>query len=80
MHPNVASCGIGIDVVAGELNIEGVPQRDHAGQIMQATSLLKSKPNPTDQDIDNEMAGNICRCGTYNRIRAAIKEAAKGNV
>ena len=47
------------------------------GQIMQAVSLLSSKPHPTDVDIDDGMAGNICRCGTYQRIRAAIKEAAK---
>lgn len=56
-----------------------VPQCGYCqpGQIMQAISLLKSKPHPTDSDIDDEMAGNICRCGTYQRIRAAIKEAAK---
>jgi isoquinoline 1-oxidoreductase alpha subunit len=47
------------------------------GQIMQAASLLTRTPNPTDQDIDRAMAGNICRCGTYQRIRAAIKTAAK---
>ena len=47
------------------------------GQIMQAASLLKTKPRPTDKDIDDAMAGNICRCGTYQRIRAAIKSAAK---
>jgi isoquinoline 1-oxidoreductase alpha subunit len=47
------------------------------GQIMQAASLLKTKPKPTDKDIDDAMAGNICRCGTYQRIRAAIKSAAK---
>ena len=47
------------------------------GQIMQAASLLQRTPNPTDQDIDRAMAGNICRCGTYQRIRAAIKTAAK---
>lgn len=46
------------------------------GQIMQAASLLKSKPNPSDADIDENMAGNLCRCGTYTRIRAAIKLAA----
>ena len=44
---------------------------------MQAVSLLTSKPKPTDADIDDGMAGNICRCGTYQRIRAAIKTAAK---
>jgi len=56
-----------------------VPQCGYCqpGQIMQAVSLLSSKPHPSDQDIDDEMAGNICRCGTYQRIRAAIKEAAK---
>ena len=48
-----------------------------SGQIMQAIALLKSKPHPTDQDIDDGMAGNICRCGTYQRIRAAIKLAAE---
>jgi len=47
------------------------------GQIMAAASLLKSKPNPTDEDIDNFMSGNICRCGTYTRIKAAIKKAAE---
>ena len=47
------------------------------GQIMAAASLLKSKPNPTDEDIDNFMNGNICRCGTYTRIKAAIKKAAE---
>ena len=43
---------------------------------MQACSLLKKKPKPTDADIETEMKGNICRCGTYQRIRAAIKVAA----
>jgi isoquinoline 1-oxidoreductase subunit alpha len=47
------------------------------GQMMQAASLLTRTPNPTDQDIDRAMAGNICRCGTYQRIRAAVKAAAK---
>ncbi len=56
-----------------------VPQCGYcqAGQIMSATALLRQKPNPTDADIDTFMAGNICRCGTYVRIRAAIKSAAK---
>ena len=49
-----------------------------AGQIMQAAAFLKQTPNPTDEDIDTAMFGNICRCGTYQRIRAAIKQAAKG--
>jgi isoquinoline 1-oxidoreductase alpha subunit len=48
-----------------------------SGQIMQAASLLARTPNPTDQDIERAMTGNICRCGTYQRIRAAIKTAAK---
>jgi isoquinoline 1-oxidoreductase alpha subunit len=48
-----------------------------SGQIMQAIALLKNKPHPTDQEIDDGMAGNICRCGTYQRIRAAIKLAAE---
>ena len=55
-----------------------VPQCGYCqtGQIMQAAALLTRTPNPTDQDIDRTMAGNICRCGTYQRIRAAIKQAA----
>ena len=48
-----------------------------SGQIMAATALLAHKPNPTDGDIDAAMAGNICRCGTYQRIRAAIKTAVE---
>ena len=48
-----------------------------SGQIMSATALLSNKPNPSDADIDAAMAGNICRCGTYLRIREAIKKAAK---
>jgi isoquinoline 1-oxidoreductase alpha subunit len=56
-----------------------VPQCGYcqSGQIMQAASLLKQKPKPTDQDIDEAMKGNICRCGTYQRIRQAIKMAAE---
>ena len=55
-----------------------VPQCGYcqSGQIMQAVALLKDKPKPTDHDIDEIMQGNICRCGTYQRIRQAIKEAA----
>jgi isoquinoline 1-oxidoreductase subunit alpha len=48
-----------------------------SGQIMSASALLKTTPKPTDDDIDAAMAGNICRCGTYVRIRDAIKEAAQ---
>jgi isoquinoline 1-oxidoreductase alpha subunit len=47
-----------------------------AGQIMSATALLAAKPRPTDEDIDAAMSGNLCRCCTYTRIRAAIKQAA----
>jgi isoquinoline 1-oxidoreductase alpha subunit len=47
-----------------------------SGQIMSATALLQATPKPSDADIDNAMSGNICRCGTYNRIRKAIKIAA----
>ncbi len=47
-----------------------------SGQIMSAVALLASKPHPTDADIDDAMSGNICRCGTYVRIREAIKQAA----
>jgi isoquinoline 1-oxidoreductase subunit alpha len=55
-----------------------VPQCGYcqAGQIMSATALLVEKPTPSDADIDAAMAGNICRCGTYTRIRAAIKQAS----
>ncbi|WMW78912.1 (2Fe-2S)-binding protein [Undibacterium cyanobacteriorum] len=48
-----------------------------SGQVMSATALLKSKKNPSDKEIADAMSGNICRCGTYQRIRAAIKAAAK---
>jgi isoquinoline 1-oxidoreductase subunit alpha len=48
-----------------------------SGQIMSATALLAARPNPGDEDIDAAMAGNICRCGTYVRIRKAIKQAAR---
>jgi isoquinoline 1-oxidoreductase subunit alpha len=67
MHP--------VQVAWRELN---VPQCGYcqAGQIMQAASLLKETPNPSDQQINDAMFGNICRCGTYPRIRAAIKQAA----
>ena len=55
-----------------------VPQCGYCqtGQIMTAAALLAAKPKPTDTDIDQSMAGNICRCGTYTRIRSAIKKAA----
>ncbi len=55
-----------------------VPQCGYCqtGQIMQAVAFLKEKPKPTDRDIESAMQGNICRCGTYQRIRKAIKQAA----
>jgi Aerobic-type carbon monoxide dehydrogenase, small subunit CoxS/CutS homologs len=57
-----------------------VPQCGYcqSGQIMQAAALFNKKKRPTDQEIDQAMSGNICRCGTYQRIRAAIKAAAEG--
>jgi len=57
-----------------------VPQCGYcqSGQIMSASALLASNPHPTDSDIDEAMSGNICRCGTYVRIREAIKQAATG--
>ncbi|MGR6874516.1 (2Fe-2S)-binding protein [Pseudomonas sp. HK3] len=56
-----------------------VPQCGYcqSGQIISATALLTNNPSPSDKDIDNAMSGNICRCGTYPRIKAAIKQAAK---
>jgi isoquinoline 1-oxidoreductase subunit alpha len=69
MHP--------VQVAWRELNVAqcGYCQ---SGQIMQAAALLREKSNPTDAEIDAAMSGNICRCGTYRRIRAAIKRAAEG--
>ncbi|PWK77593.1 isoquinoline 1-oxidoreductase alpha subunit [Mucilaginibacter oryzae] len=59
-------------------NEMNVPQCGYcqSGQLMSAAVLLRENPNPTDQDIDDAMSGNICRCGTYQRIRAAIHKAA----
>ncbi|MEQ9218495.1 MAG: (2Fe-2S)-binding protein [Cyclobacteriaceae bacterium] len=56
-----------------------VPQCGYcqSGQIMSAAALLKSNPNPSDEEIEGAMSGNICRCGTYTRIKAAIKTASK---
>lgn len=55
-----------------------VPQCGYcqAGQIMTAAALLRAKPRPSDEEIEQSMAGNLCRCGTYSRIRAAIRKAA----
>jgi isoquinoline 1-oxidoreductase alpha subunit len=73
---------IGLDPVGKAVQTawieQGVPQCGYcqAGQIMSATALLKKNAKPTDADIDAAMAGNICRCGTYGRIRSAIKQAS----
>jgi isoquinoline 1-oxidoreductase alpha subunit len=65
-----------VQVAWRELN---VPQCGYcqSGQIMSAVALLEKSPRPTDDEIDNAMSGNICRCGTYTRIRAAIHKAAE---
>ena len=75
----VAGTDVGKKVQAAWAELD-VPQCGYcqSGQIMAATALLTDKPNPSDKDIDDAMAGNICRCGTYPRIRAAIHKAAKG--
>ena len=66
-----------VQVAWRELN---VPQCGYcqSGQIMSAVALLANNPNPTDEDIDNALSGNLCRCGTYTRIREAIHRAAEG--
>ncbi|MGB9148715.1 MAG: 2Fe-2S iron-sulfur cluster-binding protein, partial [Burkholderiales bacterium] len=68
---------VGKAVQAAWLKLD-VPQCGYcqSGQIMSATALLTKTPKPTDADIDAAMSGNICRCGTYNRVRAAIKDAS----
>lgn len=73
----VGESEVGKRVQAAWLEID-VPQCGYcqSGQIMSACALLRSTAKPTDGDIDAAMAGNICRCGTYHRIRAAIKSAA----
>jgi isoquinoline 1-oxidoreductase alpha subunit len=76
----MASDSVGKRVQAAWLEL-GVPQCGYCqpGQIMSAAALLKQNPQPKDEDIDQAMSGNICRCGTYPRIRAAIKRAAGGS-
>ena len=73
----MASTEIGKKVQAAWVALD-VPQCGYcqSGQIMSAVALLTAKPKPTDADIDSAMSGNICRCGTYPRIRAAIQTAA----
>src|SRR5881397_1101866 len=75
----IGATPIGMRVEAAWRSLN-VPQCGYcqSGQIMQAAGLLAKTPKPTDHDIDETMAGNICRCGTYQRIRAAIKAAAGG--
>jgi isoquinoline 1-oxidoreductase subunit alpha len=75
----VGATAVGKKVQAAWASVD-VPQCGYcqSGQILAATALLSEKPAPTDKDIDQAMAGNICRCGTYPRIRAAIHKAAKG--
>ena len=78
---SIGSSAIGKKVQAAWIS-EDVVQCGYcqSGQIMSATALLTRTKNPTDAQIDAAMSGNICRCGTYNRVRAAIKVAASGNV
>lgn len=73
----IGTDSVGKRVQAAWLDL-GVPQCGYcqSGQIMTATALLKQNPRPTDDEIDAAMNGNICRCGTYLRIRAAIKQVA----
>ena len=74
---SVSSTAVGRKIQAAWI-AHDVPQCGYcqSGQIMSAVALLKDKPQPTDTDIDQAMSGNICRCGTYPRIRAAIHTAA----
>lgn len=73
----VGETAVGKKVQGAWMTID-VPQCGYcqAGQIMSAAALLEKKPKPTDKDIDEAMSGNLCRCATYTRIRAAIKQAA----
>ncbi len=74
----VGASAVGAKVQRAWLDLEVVQcGYCQSGQIMSATALLNSTPHPEDSDIDAAMAGNICRCGTYVRIRAAIKHAAQ---
>jgi isoquinoline 1-oxidoreductase subunit alpha len=74
---NIANDPLGAAVQAAWI-AGNVPQCGYcqAGQVMTAVALLKRKPNPTDADIETAMSGNICRCGTYNRIKTAIHQVA----
>ena len=74
----IGNTPIGASIQTAWLDHE-VPQCGYcqSGQIMSASALLATNPRPTDADIDDAMSGNICRCGTYSRIREAIKQAAQ---
>jgi len=74
----IGNAPIGASIQKAWLDHE-VPQCGYcqSGQIMSASALLATNPHPTDADIDDAMSGNICRCGTYSRIREAIKQAAQ---
>ena len=74
----IGNTPIGASIQKAWLDRE-VPQCGYcqSGQIMSASALLATNPHPTDSDIDEAMSGNICRCGTYSRIREAIKQAAQ---
>jgi isoquinoline 1-oxidoreductase alpha subunit len=74
----IGNTPIGASIQKAWLDHE-VPQCGYcqSGQIMSASALLATNPHPTDGDIDDAMSGNICRCGTYSRIREAIKQAAQ---
>ena len=73
----IGSSDVGAKVQKAWLDLEVIQcGYCQSGQIMSAAALLAHKPHPTDEDIDAAMAGNICRCGTYVRIREAIKKAA----
>ncbi len=74
-----AISGKAAEAVKAAWNALEVPQCGYcqSGQIMSATALLSTTPKPTDKDIDQAMSGNICRCATYTRIRAAIHDAAR---
>ncbi|HTI79239.1 MAG TPA: (2Fe-2S)-binding protein [Acetobacteraceae bacterium] len=73
----IGNTSIGRRIQAAWLNVDVIQcGYCQAGQIMSAAALLAATPHPTDTDIDGAMTGNICRCATYTRIRAAIKQAA----
>ncbi len=92
VYPVAGAAGVSVTTIEG-LSADGnhpvqkawrdlnVPQCGYCqpGQIMSAAALLEQNPRPSDEDIDNALSGNICRCGTYTRIRAAVQKAAGGD-